>query len=174
MLNETQIQTLKQKTDIHKLSHREERYNYLGLLKEYQIQPEVIAQKLDYSKLNPRQHFLFKRVLHGLKVYNQNEIEKLHWEKKKRIKNTWLRAQNEVNIWKQIICAKKANKIFELFKNSPLGKQILEVSVEDVDPSFINTFTFKELNIKYEDLILFYMSKGLLPKNFLNLKPNEN
>ena len=33
--------------------------------------------------------------------------------------------------------------------------------------------TFKDLGIKYEDVILKFMSLGLLPNNFFTIKPNE-
>lgn len=152
------------------ISQRESRYMYLGLLSEYQLQPEIISQKLDYTKLNPHQHFLFKRVLHGLNVYKADEIEALHWDKKRRIKKVWQRAQTEVNIWKQIICNKMANEILSLFKNSPFALGMLEIPETEADNSYVNKLTFKDLNIAYEDVILFYMSKGLLPKNYLELK----
>ena len=171
MLNESQKQQIQKQLQIQKLSERKERYEYLGILSEYQLYAERESHKLDYTKLNPYQHFLFKRVLHGLNVYTPAEIEQLHWDKKRRIKKVWQRAQDEVNKWKQIICAKKFNQIFKVFEKSPLGKEILEIPVDEIDPEYVNKLTFKDLNINYEDLILFFMAKGLLPKNFLDLKP---
>jgi len=72
-----------------KLQHRKERYQYYGILEEYQLHPPSIVNSLDYSKLNPYQHFLFKRVLHGLKVYKPEEVKKLHWDKRRRITKVW-------------------------------------------------------------------------------------
>jgi len=170
MLTENQKQTLRLQKNITKLAKREERYMYLGLLSEYQLQPDIINQKLDYTKLNPAQHFLFKRVLHGLNVYSTEEIQKLHWDKKRRIKKVWQRGQREVNAWKQVICNKNANKLFTVFHNSSLAKQLFSYPIDDVDYEYTNTLSFKEIGIRYEDLILFYMNKGLLPKNFLTVK----
>ena len=172
MLKSEQMDFLQKQKAIQTLSQREERYNYLGLLSEYQTQSELIIQKLDYTKLNPQQHFLFKRVLHGLNVYTAEELEELHWDKKRRIKKVWQRAQTEVNAWKQMICAKIANEVLIKFvpHSRSITAEILAVPVTESDPKEKNTFSFKELGINYEDVILFYMSKGLLPKNFLLLK----
>jgi hypothetical protein len=173
MLTEIQKQQIQKQLQIQKLSQRAERYEYLGILSEYQLYAEKDSQKLDYTKLNPYQHFLFKRVLHGLNVYTPEQVNELHWDKKRRIKKVWQRAQDEVNKWKQVICAKKFNQIFSVFSKSPLGREILEIPVDEVDPEYVNKLTFKDLGINYEDLILFFMSKGLLPANFLDLKPQS-
>jgi len=170
MLTQNQKQILELQDNINKLALREERYMYLGLLSEYQLQPEAIIQKLEYSKLNPKQHFLFKRVLHGLNMYTNEEQQSLHWDKKRRIKKVWKRGQEEVNAWKQVLCNKSAQKIFSLFTNTRAGKLLNSLSIDEIDHSYTNTMSLKELGIKYEDLILFYMSKGLLPRNFLSVK----
>jgi hypothetical protein len=51
---------------------------------------------------------------------------------------------------------------------------IISVPCDEVLEDYHNKLTFKELNIEYEDVILLFMSKGLLPKNYLTLKPNAN
>lgn len=170
MLTQEQQQTLETEKNIRLLQQRRERYEYLGILNEYQTQPENLIQKLDYTKLNPAQHFMFKRVLHGLNVYTPEDVNKLHWDKKRRIKKVWLRGQREVNAWKQVLCNKQAQVIFSMFKRGTLAEQLNALSVDDVDYDYVNTLTFKDLGIKYEDLILFYMKKSLLPKNFLSVK----
>lgn len=170
MLSNEQKQILKLEQQIAELQARKERYEYLGILSEYQTQPELIAQRLDYTKLNPTQHFLFKRVLHGLNVYTPEQVSKLHWDKKRRIKKVWQRGQREVNAWKQVITAKKAMSIFSIFNSTEFGRQLNSIPAEEVDPTYINKISFKDLDITYEDLILFYMKKGLLPKNFLTVK----
>jgi len=37
-------------------------------------------------------------------------------------------------------------------------------------PDYKNKMTLKELGLNYSDLILKFMNKGLLPKNFYSLK----
>ena len=109
MLSQDQIKKLQLNADTLELSRRRERYEYLGLLQEYQLHPPKLIQEFRYNKLNPYQHFLFKRVLHGLNVYKPEEVRKLHWDKKRRITRVWKRAQSEINKWKQMLCNKKVN-----------------------------------------------------------------
>jgi len=145
----------------------ENKLNYLGILSEYQTLTKDLTQQIVYSQLSQRQHFLFKRVLHGLNVYTHEELEKMHWDKKRRIKRVWRRAQSVINTWKQVICNKQANEVFKLFHHSPLAKHFVNEDVNNVDPKFINKMTLKDLDITYEDLVIKFMSEGLLPKNYL-------
>ena len=112
MLNEKQISELK-------------RGRFIMNLKKIEIYDEYVSHDRDihYQKLNPRQHFMFKRVLHGLKLYTKDEIEKMHWDKKRRIIKVWKRSQDVINRWKQKLCFNDSNKIFAIFKNSKLGRQ---------------------------------------------------
>lgn len=171
MLSEKQVKILETQRNIELLKKREERYAYFGLLQEYQLHSKEELQKLDYKKLNPYQHFLFKRVLHGLNVYTAEEVNALHWDKKRRIKKVWLRGQEVINKWKQTICNRQINNLlFKYFGDNV--KAIVEIPAEETLPDYKNTLTLKELGLNYEDLMLKFMSEGLLPKNFLSLKSN--
>ena len=116
MFTDEQIKKLKKSQDTVQL-HR------LGILDQY----NSYDFKIDYSKLNPQQHFLFKRVLHGLKLYKKEEIDKMHWDKKRRIIKVWKRSQNVINKWKQWLCHKKANAIFAIFENSKDAQALIKV-----------------------------------------------
>ena len=105
-----------------------------------------------------------------MNMYSREEAQKMHWDKKKRIRRVWQRAQNEINAWKQRICNKIANNVLKAFHHSELAKSIIEVPIEDTDKFYNNTMSLKELGIKYEDVIVFFIGNGLLPKNFLELK----
>jgi len=146
------------------------RYTYLGILNDYQTISKDLTQTIIYSQLNQYQHFLFKRVLHGLNIYTQEERKAMHYGKKKRITRVWKRAQRVINSWKQMICNKRSNEILQLFDNSPLAQHIMAEPVEATDRSFINNMDLKTLGIRYEDLIIKFISEGLLPKNFLTLQ----
>ena len=148
---------------------QEARYLYLGILSEYQSIKQDLKQPIVYTKLNPHQHFLFKRILHGLKMYKQDEVEKMHWDKKRRITKVWKRGQNVINEWKQLISYKQMQPIFSIFAKSELGREIYEMPFEYL-PNFKNRMTLKELGITYEDLIIKFIGKGLLPKNYFSLK----
>ena len=175
MLTEIQLQKLKTNDAEVSLSQRQERYQYLGLLDEYQLHPDSIVNNLEYTKLNPYQHFLFKRVLHGINVYTPEEANKLHWDKKRRISKVWKRGQREINAWKQTICNKKINAYLRTtFQHSPLAMYMASIPAEETLDDYKNKFTFKDLDIKYEDVILKFMSLGLLPRNFFTIQPNVN
>ena len=86
MLSQDQQALLEKEKAVMQLKQREERFMYYGIYESYCANKANI-EKLDYTKLNPQQHFLFKRVLHGLNVYSKEEIARMHPQKKKRISN---------------------------------------------------------------------------------------
>ena len=174
MLSQEQLTQLQTNESVRIMSLRESRYQYYGLLEEYQLHPPSIINNLSYNKLNSYQHFLFKRVLHGLNVYSKEEIETLHWDKKRRISKVWRRSQREINAWKQIICNKKVNDFFRATFHGPTAEYIISVPEDEILEDYNNTLSLKDLGISYEDVILRFMSKGLLPKNFFTLKANDN
>ena len=145
------------------------RYEYLGMLNEYQLYLKEPKQQLVYSKLNPKQHFLFKRILHGLKIYKQDEISKMHWDKKRRIIKVWKRGQDTLNELKQFVSYKQMQPIFRIFAKSEFGKGLYEMPFEYL-PDYRNKMTLQELGINYEDVILKFIGVGLLPKNYLSVK----
>tara|TARA_R100000935_G_scaffold11163_2_gene22346 strand:+ start:14138 stop:14659 length:522 start_codon:yes stop_codon:yes gene_type:complete len=171
MLSQEQISKINLQKQEDLLAKRNERYQYYGLLSEYQTHPESLINSLNYTKLNPYQHFLFKRVLHGLKVYKPEEVRVLHWDKKRRITKVWKRSQREINVWKQTICNKKINAyLSKTFQHSATALYIANIPADEVLDDYTNTMSFKELGITYEDVIIKFMALGLLPKNYLTIK----
>ena len=171
MLSQEQKNQIKLNKQIESIKNREERYNYYGLLEQYQLRPDEF-NNISYKKLTPEQHFLFKRVLHGLKVYKLEEVNKLHWDKKKRIIKVWKRSQREINAWKQTISNKRINAYPRKTFRGESVNALLAIPVTDVMDDYTNKLSLKDLGISYEDLIIFFMSKGLLPKNFLTIGSN--
>ena len=162
MFNREQYQKLKQ-------IREEARYTYLGMLSEYQIIKKDLKQPIVYTKLNPHQHFLFKRILHGLKMYKPVDVDSMHWDKKRRITKVWKRGQHVINNLKQYVAWQQVKPILRIFAKSELGKAIHEMPYEYM-PDYKNKMTLKELGINYEDLIVKFIGVGLLPKNYLSLK----
>ena len=107
-------------------------------------------------------------------MYTKEEVETLHWDKKRRISKVWRRSQREINAWKQTICSKRVNDYFRKTFHGPTIEYILSIPDDEIMEDYNNTLTLKELGIAYEDVILRFMSKGLLPKNFFTLKANDN
>ena len=70
MLSQNQQQLLQNEKAILELNQRESRFIYYGIYESYCANKPNI-QRLNYTKLNPKQHFLFKRVLHGLNMYSK-------------------------------------------------------------------------------------------------------
>tara|TARA_R100001082_G_scaffold95069_1_gene62181 strand:+ start:46 stop:555 length:510 start_codon:yes stop_codon:yes gene_type:complete len=169
MFTQEQLKKLAPKIKQVKEDKLTQRYQYLGLLSEYQLYVKNSKQQLIYSKLNPKQHFLFKRIIHGLKMYKSEELNKMHWDKRRRIIKVWKKGQNVLNELKQFVSYKKMQPIFRIFTKSELGREIYEIPFEYM-PDYNNKLTLKELGINYEDLILKFMGVGLLPKNYLSLK----
>tara|TARA_R100000781_G_C4074732_1_gene125682 strand:+ start:525 stop:1034 length:510 start_codon:yes stop_codon:yes gene_type:complete len=169
MFSKDQLKELAPKLQKVEEDRLAQRYEYLGLLSEYQLYLKESKQQLVYSKLNPKQHFLFKRILHGLKMYKKEEVEKMHWDKKRRITKVWKKGQNILNEFKQFITYKQMQPLFCIFAKSELGRAIHEMPFEYM-PDYKNKMTLQELGINYEDVILKFMSVGLLPKNYLSVK----
>ena len=102
-------------------------------------------------------------------MYKREEVAEMHWDKKRRITKVWKRGQDIINEWKQLISYKQIQPIFRIFAKSELGRGIYEMPFEYL-PDYKNKMTLKELGINYEDLILKFIGKGLLPKNYFSLK----
>tara|TARA_R100001015_G_C4515733_1_gene86137 strand:- start:16 stop:489 length:474 start_codon:yes stop_codon:yes gene_type:complete len=136
----------------------------LGILDQFKK-----YENIDYSKLNPKQHFLFKRVLHGLKLYKKEEIDKMHWDKKRRVIKVWKRSQDVINKWKQWLCHKKANAIFAIFENSKDAKALIAIPFEYM-PDYKNKMSLRDCGIEYEHLIIKFIEEGLLPGNYFDIK----
>ena len=150
------------------LQQRKDRYEYLGMLSTYQTITSTYSGSICYTKLNPKQHFLFKRILHGLKMYDEAQVSKMHWDKKRRITKVWKRGQNVINELKQYVSWQQVKPILRIFAKSELGKDIYEMPFEYL-PDYKNKMTLKSLGLNYEDLIIKFMGQGLLPKNYLTI-----
>mgnify|MGYP001158619898 CR=1 FL=1 len=169
MFTQDQLQKIAPKIQKVEEDRLAQRYEYLGMLSEYQLYVKNSKQQLIYSKLNPKQHFLFKRILHGLKMYKKDEVSEMHWDKKRRITKVWKRGQNTINELKQYVAFQQVKPIFRIFAKSELGKEIYEMPFEYMS-DYRNKMTLQELGINYEDVILKFMGVGLLPKNYLSVK----
>ena len=147
------------------ISRKNNNLDNLGILDQY----SSYKKEINYKKLNPKQHLLFKRVLHGLKIYKKEEIDKMHWDKKKRIIKVWKRSQHVLNKWKQWIGYKQSNVIFGIFTHSKLAKAFIDAPFEYL-PDYKNKLTLKQCGIEYEHVIIKFIEEGLLPKNFFEFK----
>lgn len=130
---------------------------------------------LNYSQVYERdpysqqQNFLYKRALFGFKVYTAEELNTMHWQKKKRIQKVYSRTQNILNEWKQQLIIQWTNKFFEkMFPNSPLLTSLKEAA--HTDKSVKNTLNFSDLGVDKDMIISKLVQEGVLPSNFKDLK----
>lgn len=158
---------------IIQLESREDRTHYTGKYSDFQsfgnsfngVKYSVEFEKDPFTEY---QNFLYKRALFGLKMYTQDEIKAMHWQKRDRIKKVHKRTQDVLNLWKQQIMIEKTNKLFEIFfPDSPITSALLTYS--DVDPAFRNMLDFKTLGITKEDIVNKLCQENILPHNFAEL-----
>jgi hypothetical protein len=119
---------------------------------------------------NGYQNFLYKRALFGLAVYTQEELEKMHTDKKKRIQKVHNRAQHILNIWKQELANQWATALLsKLFWHSKLVQETEEKFGDDVDPNYISKLDFKSLGVTKEHIVSKLIQEKILPNNFYQL-----
>lgn len=142
--------------------------NYEGKQGEYQKYGKTNYQQV---KLNTHQSLLYDRSLYGLAKYSKEEINQMHKEKKARIQKVNRKAQKSLNLFKQEVVNDFCNIIYNTyFKNNEVMKLLLLSEENETDPKFMNTLSFKDLNITKEKIINRFIKEGLLPKNFYELK----
>jgi len=117
------------------------------------------------SELSEYQNFLYRRALYGLKIYEPEEINQMHWQKRKRITKVHKRTQMLLNKIKQTKLINTTNSIFSIFHKSVLAKEIIDNN-STTDPEFVCTIPFKDINITKNDIIEELIKNGLLPYNF--------
>jgi hypothetical protein len=148
---------------------------YSGNMSDYQLHNQKRKHYVEYEKdgFNDYQNHLYKRALFGLSTFEQSELETMCSKKKMRISKVHKKAQRIINIYKQKLTIAYTNQLFEsLFPNSPLTEYLLEET--QIDNSMKNTLTFKELGITKDKIINLFISEGVLPKNFMNIKKDPN
>lgn len=161
-----------QSTNINFMSSYQ-KVNYDGKLGAYQrYGNKLYKQPVQYEKdpFNSYQNFLYKRALFGLAVYTQEELSKMHTDKKKRIEKVHSRAQTILNIWKQELCNQWTIKLLEnLFWHSKLVKDFNEKFGDELDPSYISKMDFKSLGVNKMGIINKLIQEKILPNNFYQL-----
>lgn len=146
---------------------------YKGKLQTYQNYGNKLKGKkvmqYEIDKYNLYQNFLYKRALSGLKVYDQKQIKEMHRDKKNRIKKVNYRAQKVLNLFKQKRLNLLTNEIFKKYlPNSEFTNFILDNN--HVDNKFRCKLPLYILHIEKDDIVSLFMKEGILPKDFLKIK----
>ena len=142
-------------------------------IRNYQLNAGKTYMQYESDGYSQYQNYLYKRALYGLNSLTEEELCKTCSKKKQRITNVYRRAQIILNRFKQKIVMEYTNNLFQkLFPKSEITKVFN--NYDNIDDTFKNTLTFKDLNISKEQIISIFMSEGILPKNFLSLQENPN
>jgi len=151
---------------------------YKGKLNNYQLEGNKFndkkVSKIEQGPYNEYQNLLYNRVLYGLSVFSKEELQVMHWEKKKRITKVNLRTKAILNIWKQEITNKLFDKFFKpkfINSKSEFGKEFINLYSNETDSEIEIKIPFKTLGIFKKDIITKLIVESLLPKNFYELKP---
>lgn len=129
-------------------------------------------KKVQFEKdpFNSYQNFLYKRALFGLAVYQQEELEKMHWDKKRRIEKVHERAQKVLNLWKQEISNQWIGTILSaVFHHSSLVKELNEKFGHELDEQYISKVDFKSLGVSKQQVVDKLIKEKILPSNFYQL-----
>jgi hypothetical protein len=148
---------------------------YSGIMADYQLNNQKKKTYMQYEKdsFTDYQNHLYKRALYGLSAFEKIELEVMCSKKKMRVSKVHKKAQKVINLYKQKLTIAYSNQLFEsFFPNSPITEYLLE-DVE-LDNSFKNTLSFKELGISKQAIADLFVTEGILPKNFINILKNPN
>jgi hypothetical protein len=173
MLDKNQKKKLKKQISKKNLAKRNSRYEYLGLLNEYQLYGKKLKSRI--YLYNETQALMLRELIHGHGAYrdDQEKFDNLSKKQKKEISVKWFKAKKEINNLKQILIHKKCNdfmeKVFGNFfpKHVEQSKNLWNTQV--IDRNVIYVYNPSELGIYYDHLILLFIKKKLLPENFFEL-----
>lgn len=144
---------------------------YDGRMSSYQ-KYGTSFKKVQFEKdpFNSYQNFLYKRALFGLAVYQQDELEKMHWDKKRRIQKVHERAQSVLNLWKQQISTNMVGGLLSsMFHHSSFIKELNEKFASEQDEQYISMIDFKSLGVSKQHIVSKLIDEKILPKNFYQL-----
>lgn len=130
------------------------------------------------DEFTPYQNEIYKRAVFGLSLFNQKEINQMHWERRQKIKKTHKLAQRLINVLKQEKANRMANTFFlEFFPEEEFPKEasyILETPVTETDPTLDNKISFKDLGITKKEVTDCLIAGGALPKDFYQVRKDPN
>lgn len=129
--------------------------------------------KYDSNELNSYQQYLYKRALYGLKGLPETELASMCLAKQKRINKVHFRAQRLLNLYKHTLTKKLTDTLLlSLFPKSSLAQSF--AAYDEVDETFTNTLSFKDLGISKKEIIELFIQEKILPGNFFSITPQDN
>lgn len=149
--------------------------DYQGKLAKYQQEGNTHKGnkyvKVELIHLSSYQTEIYKRTLHGLRMYSKEELGTMRLTKKRRIEYISKKAQRILNIHKQKITNAKCNAFLQyFFPKSPITKALSSRKLNRVDPYTASRISLKDLGLTRDNVITIFMHEGILPKNFYSLE----
>jgi predicted transcriptional regulator len=130
----------------------------------------VLEMEYEQDKYSAYQNSLYKMALAGLKYYSESELQKMSLKKKEAIQRTHYRVQKTLNLLKQEVTNKICNDIFSRYFPKSELSITMQKKFNFTSPNYWNTLSFKALRIEKDQIIQRLIKKGLLPRNFHELK----
>ena len=149
------------------LEKRKQRYEYAGILDEYQLYRK--GQKT-YRQLNKKQKLMFNTLIHGYGAYDKKDINKMSKDDKYMIEKSWNIAQKVINDFKIEVVDNISNKLISniFAMHFPAHSDFANMFCKIKSDS--NIMSLSECGLTYDELIVRFMREKLLPTNFYSLK----
>tara|TARA_R110001592_G_scaffold361769_2_gene673623 strand:+ start:704 stop:1162 length:459 start_codon:yes stop_codon:yes gene_type:complete len=138
---------------------------YTGNLSHKQIPTTSVV---NYTRLSSTQKEMYDKLMIGLNLYTKEELYTMNSSKKNKIFKRSKQVQSMLNIWKQQLLIAKTNPVFEIFTNSNISKEIVNV-FNQTDAKFLCKLKFKELGITKDKIVHKLIAENFLPANFASL-----
>jgi hypothetical protein len=130
-------------------------------------------QKLEEYYLNPQQVKLYRLAMYGLDALQEDELRRLSFGEKLKIRQQQEITQRNINRWKQKIVSEAVSDFLKsLFPNTK--SNLIRSMIEDDDYTSdgdINKMPFEALGITQKMRIQKMIEWGTLPEQFFNLTP---
>jgi hypothetical protein len=120
-------------------------------------------------EFNPLQRQLYCEVVYGVKNLKPKERTQMTEVQLGLIEERYTKAQRVINQLKNEIMSKYCDKIFKVFYNSPIAKEMLHYSQDPENENNENTMTFADLGINKYQIATRLIEHGVLPVNFFQL-----
>ncbi len=149
------------------LKKRKERYEYAGILSEYQLYRK--GQKT-FRQLNKTQKLMFNTLIHGYGAYAKEDIKKMSKQEKYMIEKSWNIAQKVINDFKIEVVDNVSNKLINDIFTVYFPKHVKFATSFASSKSETNIMTLSQCGLTYDELVIRFMREKLLPSNFFSLK----
>jgi hypothetical protein len=120
-------------------------------------------------EFNSVQQKMYREVIYGVENIKPSERAQMTEIELGLVAERFQKGQRVINQFKNEVMAQFCDKIFKVFYNSPIAKEMLEFSADPDNSQEENTLTFKDLGIKKHHVAIRLVEHGILPVNFFQL-----